>query len=214
MNATRRNYFNGEAARALIGRSVRTLVEFSGVPTGTTGKVIRADPTADRALPDPRGPLDPRSCEAALGVRPRRPEVALGRALAEIRSHRVDPAALQWGCLTIKVSAEASGAPAGAITPGAAGRPTNHAPPTPAPATPRAGEQRESAHQGGARTLARRRPTPGRSARGSAARPASSRTTSPTMTQTGRPRPRTRSQRPAPRPRRPERRPVGASGRP
>jgi hypothetical protein len=45
-NATR-NYFSGEAARALIGRGIRTLVEFSGVPTGTTGKVIRADPTAD-----------------------------------------------------------------------------------------------------------------------------------------------------------------------
>lgn len=46
MTATR-NYFSGEAARALIGRGVRTLVEFSGVPTGTTGKVIRADPTGD-----------------------------------------------------------------------------------------------------------------------------------------------------------------------
>lgn len=46
MTATR-NYFSGKAARALIGRCVRTLVEFSGVPTGTIGKVIRADPTAD-----------------------------------------------------------------------------------------------------------------------------------------------------------------------
>ena len=43
---TTRNYFSREAAQALIGQHIRSLVEFSGVPKGTTGKVIRADKTA------------------------------------------------------------------------------------------------------------------------------------------------------------------------
>jgi hypothetical protein len=40
-----RYYFGKEAAEALIGQRVRSLVEFRGVPRGTTGKVVRADPT-------------------------------------------------------------------------------------------------------------------------------------------------------------------------
>lgn len=42
-----RYYFGKEAAAALIGRRVRSLVEFRGVPKGTTGKVVRADPTGN-----------------------------------------------------------------------------------------------------------------------------------------------------------------------
>jgi hypothetical protein len=37
-----RYYFGREAAEALIGQRVRSLVEFRGVPKGTTGKVVRA----------------------------------------------------------------------------------------------------------------------------------------------------------------------------
>lgn len=39
-----RYYFGKDAAAALIGQRVRSLVEFRGVPKGTTGKVVRADP--------------------------------------------------------------------------------------------------------------------------------------------------------------------------
>lgn len=39
-----RYYFGKEAAEALIGQRVRALVEFRGVPRGTTGKVVRASP--------------------------------------------------------------------------------------------------------------------------------------------------------------------------
>lgn len=39
-----RYYFGREAAAALIGQRVRALVEFRGVPKGTTGRVVRADP--------------------------------------------------------------------------------------------------------------------------------------------------------------------------
>jgi hypothetical protein len=39
-----RYYFGREAAVALIGQRVRALVEFRGVPRGTTGKVVRIDP--------------------------------------------------------------------------------------------------------------------------------------------------------------------------
>jgi hypothetical protein len=39
-----RYFFGKEAAEALIGRRVRALMEFRGVPKGTTGKVVRADP--------------------------------------------------------------------------------------------------------------------------------------------------------------------------
>ncbi len=37
-------YFGKDAAAALIGQRVRSLVEFRGAPKGTTGKVIRAYP--------------------------------------------------------------------------------------------------------------------------------------------------------------------------
>ena len=39
-----RYFFGREAAEALIGQRVRALVEFRGVPKGTTGKVVRMDP--------------------------------------------------------------------------------------------------------------------------------------------------------------------------
>ena len=38
-----RYYFGKEAAEALIGQRVRSLVEFRGVLKGTTGRVVRAD---------------------------------------------------------------------------------------------------------------------------------------------------------------------------
>jgi hypothetical protein len=42
-----RYYFGKEAAEALIGQRVRSLVEFRGVPKGTTGRVVRADRTGN-----------------------------------------------------------------------------------------------------------------------------------------------------------------------
>ena len=39
-----RYYFGKEAAEALIGQRVRSLVEFRGVPKGTVSKVVRAYP--------------------------------------------------------------------------------------------------------------------------------------------------------------------------
>ena len=39
-----RYYYGKEAAEALIGQRVRSLVEFRGVPKGTAGKVVRAYP--------------------------------------------------------------------------------------------------------------------------------------------------------------------------
>ena len=36
--------FNFDEAQAKVGRKVKTLVEWSGVPKDTTGQVIRADP--------------------------------------------------------------------------------------------------------------------------------------------------------------------------
>lgn len=42
-----RYYFGKEAAAALVGQRVRSLVEFRGVPKGTTGRVVRADQTGD-----------------------------------------------------------------------------------------------------------------------------------------------------------------------
>ena len=38
-----RENFNFDEAQAKVGRRVKTLVEFSGVPKATTGQVIRAD---------------------------------------------------------------------------------------------------------------------------------------------------------------------------
>ena len=37
-------HFNRQEAVALLGRRIRTQVEFSGVPAGTAGIVVRADP--------------------------------------------------------------------------------------------------------------------------------------------------------------------------
>jgi hypothetical protein len=39
-----RKYFTQEEAQAKVGRRIRTRVAWSGVPEGTTGAVIRADP--------------------------------------------------------------------------------------------------------------------------------------------------------------------------
>lgn len=44
---TARYYFGKEAAEALIGQRVRSLVEYRGVRKGTTGKVVRSDPGPD-----------------------------------------------------------------------------------------------------------------------------------------------------------------------
>jgi hypothetical protein len=42
-----RYYFGKEAAIALLGQRVRSLVEFRGVPKGTTGRVVRANPAGN-----------------------------------------------------------------------------------------------------------------------------------------------------------------------
>ena len=41
---TERDYFTAAEARAKVGRKIRSLVPFSGVPQETTGRVVRADP--------------------------------------------------------------------------------------------------------------------------------------------------------------------------
>lgn len=40
-----RELFDQPTALGKVGRRIRTLVEFSGVPRGTTGQVIQADPS-------------------------------------------------------------------------------------------------------------------------------------------------------------------------
>jgi len=40
-------YFTAAEAQTLVGQGIRTNVEFSGVPQGTTGSVSRADEGAD-----------------------------------------------------------------------------------------------------------------------------------------------------------------------
>lgn len=42
---TERRLFDEATALAKVGQRVHTLVEFSGVPRGTVGRVIRADPS-------------------------------------------------------------------------------------------------------------------------------------------------------------------------
>jgi hypothetical protein len=37
-------FFTKTEAEAKVGKKIRTLVEFSGVPKGTTGQVVRVDP--------------------------------------------------------------------------------------------------------------------------------------------------------------------------
>jgi len=39
--------FDEAGAAAQVGRRIKTLVEFSGVPQGTTGRVLRADRSED-----------------------------------------------------------------------------------------------------------------------------------------------------------------------
>lgn len=46
-----REYFTFDEAKAKIGRRVKTLVEFSGVPKDTIGQVIRADPAGQTKPP-------------------------------------------------------------------------------------------------------------------------------------------------------------------
>jgi len=40
-------YFTRSEAEARVGRRLRSLVAFSGVPQGTTGTVVSADPAGD-----------------------------------------------------------------------------------------------------------------------------------------------------------------------
>lgn len=47
---TEREYFTYEEVHAKVGRQVKTLVDFSGVPRDTTGQVVRAD-SAGRTKP-------------------------------------------------------------------------------------------------------------------------------------------------------------------
>ncbi len=49
--AYERKYFTRSEAEKLVGRRIRSLVDFSGVPKGTTGRVIRADPTGQSKPP-------------------------------------------------------------------------------------------------------------------------------------------------------------------
>ena len=51
-----RRYFSRREADELVGMRVRTLVEFSGVPKGTRGLVVRAD-VAERAVRSAREAL-------------------------------------------------------------------------------------------------------------------------------------------------------------
>jgi hypothetical protein len=46
-----RTYFTRAEAEAKVGKRVKTLVDFSGVPKGTTGQVIRADPAGKEKPP-------------------------------------------------------------------------------------------------------------------------------------------------------------------
>jgi hypothetical protein len=46
-----REYFSLDEAQAKVGRRIKTLVEFSGVPKDTTGQVIRADPAGQTKPP-------------------------------------------------------------------------------------------------------------------------------------------------------------------
>ncbi|MCI0558954.1 MAG: hypothetical protein MN733_10695 [Nitrososphaera sp.] len=43
---TERERFTQEEAQAKVGKRIKSLVEFSGVPKGTTGEVIQADPSS------------------------------------------------------------------------------------------------------------------------------------------------------------------------
>lgn len=46
-----RRYFSQQEAEAKVGRRIRTLVTWSGVPKDTTGEVIRADPAGQAKTP-------------------------------------------------------------------------------------------------------------------------------------------------------------------
>ena len=39
----RRSYFSKEQAEALLGKRIRSLADFSGIPAGTTGTVVAMD---------------------------------------------------------------------------------------------------------------------------------------------------------------------------
>ncbi len=60
-----RELFSKAEAERLVGTCVRTLVEFSGVPKGTCGTVIRADLSVTRG---PAAPIDEVSEEYSLAV--------------------------------------------------------------------------------------------------------------------------------------------------
>ena len=46
-----REYFTRVEAESKVGRRIRTLAAWSGVPVNTTGRVIRADPAGQAKLP-------------------------------------------------------------------------------------------------------------------------------------------------------------------
>jgi hypothetical protein len=46
-----REYFSFDEAQAKVGRRIKTLVEWSGVPKDTTGQVIRFDPAGQTKPP-------------------------------------------------------------------------------------------------------------------------------------------------------------------
>jgi hypothetical protein len=46
-----RKYFTRAEAEALVGRRIRSLVDFSGVAKGTSGRVIRVDPAGQSKPP-------------------------------------------------------------------------------------------------------------------------------------------------------------------
>jgi hypothetical protein len=49
--AYERKYFTRAEAETLVGRRIRSLVDFSGVPKGTSGRVTRVDPAGQSKPP-------------------------------------------------------------------------------------------------------------------------------------------------------------------
>ena len=43
LRSTQRRYFDYVQAAKLVGRRIRTKIAWSGVPAGTTGRIVRAD---------------------------------------------------------------------------------------------------------------------------------------------------------------------------
>jgi hypothetical protein len=80
--AHERKYFSQAEAAALVGKRVRSLVDFSGVPRGTTGLVVRADPAGRSKSPFGK-PVEVFSVAIQWDLPERRPFAAVGIADGE-----------------------------------------------------------------------------------------------------------------------------------